>query len=75
MRSEAEVTAYLLSLALLLSIALLKESELSKRAVALFLVVLFHFVMLCVNIYFFSTDKLDNNYAYDRDFGRYWRWA
>ena len=70
------MAAYLLSAALALSLACLKEQRLTPRAIALFVVAASHFLLLSVNIFFFATAETpDSDYFYDRDFGRYWRWA
>ena len=70
------MAAYLLSAALVLSLACLKEQRLTPRAIALFVVAAAHFLLLSVNIFFFATkERPDSDYFYDRDFGRYWRWA
>ena len=73
---EGAVAAYLLSAALALSLACLNEKKLTPRAVALALVAAGHFFLLSANIFFFATaERADSDYFYDRDFGRYWRWA
>lgn len=73
---EGAVAAYLLSAALALSLACLNEKRLTPRAVALALVAAGHFFLLSANIFFFATaERADSDYFYDRDFGRYWRWA
>lgn len=70
------MAAYLLSAALALSLACLNEKRLTPRAVALALVAAGHFFLLSANIFFFATaERADSDYFYDRDFGRYWRWA
>ena len=70
------MAAYLLSAALALSLACLNEKKLTPRAVALALVAAGHFFLLSANIFFFATaERADSDYFYDRDFGRYWRWA
>ena len=70
------MAAYLLSAALALSLACLNEKRLTPRAVALALVAAGHFFLLAANIFFFANaERADSDYFYDRDFGRYWRWA
>ena len=70
------VTAYLLSVVLLLSFELAREAKLSKRSAALGTIALLHFLMLSVNLFFFGhAERTDSDYFYDPDFGRYWRWA
>ena len=70
------VTAYLLSVVLLLSFELAQEAKLSRRSAALFAIAFLHFLMLSVNLFFFGhAERTDSDYFYDPDFGRYWRWA